>query len=255
VSDAGAVIPPLTGIVTGGTRGIGLGLAAWLLRRGASVAATYRRDESEAENARRVLAECLSPQAGLLVLQGDAGNPDEVDRQYQRVRRELGPVNVLVNNAGLMPRGNLETITDSIWRETIRVNLDSAFYWTSRVVPDMKAAGFGRIVNISSIAARGGGVIGPHYAASKAGMIGLTRYAARELGPAGITVNAIAPAFIGDAGVFRDWNPDQKARLQEQVFTPRIGRVEDVVRAFAYLIDSPFVTGVTLDVNGGAFMI
>jgi 3-oxoacyl-[acyl-carrier protein] reductase len=119
----------------------------------------------------------------------------------------------------------------------------------------MKKMQFGRIVNISSIAARGGGVVGPHYAASKAGMVGMTRYAAKELGPHGITVNAIAPAFIEDAGIFLDWSEEKKATLKEKVFVPRIGNADDVVRAFEYLIDSPFVTGVTLDVNGGAFMI
>jgi 3-oxoacyl-[acyl-carrier protein] reductase len=93
------------------------------------------------------------------------------------------------------------------------------------------------------------------YAASKAGMVGMTRYAAKELGLHGITVNAIAPAFIEDAGIFLDWSEEKKATLKEKVFVPRIGNADDVVRAFEYLLDSPFVTGVTLDVNGGAFMI
>ena len=98
-------------------------------------------------------------------------------------------------------------------------------------------------------------MIGPHYAASKAGMLGLTRYAARELGPYGVTVNAIAPAFIEDAGIFADWSDEKKAVLKEKVLVPRLGTSDDVARAFEYLLDSPFVTGVTLDVNGGAFMI
>jgi 3-oxoacyl-[acyl-carrier protein] reductase len=119
----------------------------------------------------------------------------------------------------------------------------------------MKKMKFGRIVNISSLAARGGGVVGPHYAASKAGMLGLTRYAAKELGPYGITVNSIAPAFIEDAGIFAEWSQEKKSMLKEKVFVARIGRAADVVRAFEYLVDSPFVTGITLDVNGGAFMI
>jgi 3-oxoacyl-[acyl-carrier protein] reductase len=93
------------------------------------------------------------------------------------------------------------------------------------------------------------------YAASKAGMVGMTRYAAKELGLHGITVNAIAPAFIEDAGIFLDWSEEKKATLKEKVFVPRIGNADDVVRAFEYLLDSPFVTEVTLDVNGGAFMI
>ena len=119
----------------------------------------------------------------------------------------------------------------------------------------MKKHKFGRIVNISSVAAHGGGVIGPHYAASKAGLLGMTRYAARELGSYGITVNAIAPAFIEDAGIFAKWTEEQKAPLHEKVLVTRIGHTNDVVNAFEYLLNTPFVTGVTLDVNGGVFMI
>ena len=98
-------------------------------------------------------------------------------------------------------------------------------------------------------------MVGPHYAASKAGMLGLTRYAAKELGLYGVTVNAIAPAFIEDAGIFAGWPQEKKAMLKEKISVTRLGNTLDVVRAFEYLLDSPFVTGVTLDVNGGAFMI
>jgi len=114
---------------------------------------------------------------------------------------------------------------------------------------------FGRIFNISSLAARRRCVLGPHYDASKAGMLGLTMYAARELGEHNITVNAIAPAFIEDAGIFNGWSQEKKDELKEKIVVPKIGNVNDVVLAFDYLMDSSFVTGVTLDVNGGAFMI
>ena len=154
-----------------------------------------------------------------------------------------------------MPARSFDEISVQDWDETIRVNLSGAFYWCRQTVPDMKKNKFGRIVNVSSIAARGGGVVGPHYAASKAGMLGLTRYAAKELGSKGITVNGIAPAFIEDAGIFAQWSEEKRAMLKEKIFVPRLGNVLDVVRAFEYLLDSPFVTGVTLDVNGGAFMI
>jgi 3-oxoacyl-[acyl-carrier protein] reductase len=98
-------------------------------------------------------------------------------------------------------------------------------------------------------------VIGPHYAAAKAGMVGMTRYAARELGPFGITVNAIAPAFIADAGIFAEWTEERKADLKARVFVPELGLSADVARAFEYLLDSPFVTGVCRTCAGGAFMI
>ncbi|MFH1137773.1 MAG: SDR family NAD(P)-dependent oxidoreductase [Pseudomonadota bacterium] len=243
--------PPFVAVVTGGVKGIGLGVAEAVVRRGGRAALTYRNDDHAAAEAEKRLAD-LGGQ--VLLLKGDAGDPAVVALQHRQVVEKFGPVTVLVNNAGVMQPAAFDRITIESWDETIRVNLSSAFYWSSVVVPGMKAAGFGRIINVSSAAARGGGVIGPHYAASKAGMLGLTRYAARDLGPFGITVNALAPAFIEDAGIFAGWGQDQLDGLKEKVVTPRLGRVEDVVRAFEYLLDSPFVTGVTLDVCGGHYM-
>jgi 3-oxoacyl-[acyl-carrier protein] reductase len=242
-------------VVTGGTRGIGVAIAGRLLERGFSVAITYRDDEASAERAVSRLRGHGAEGTRVVPLKGDAGDPDAVAAHHAKVLAELGPVAVLVNNAGIMPAKSFEEISVREWDETLRINLSGAFYWCRHVVPAMKELGFGRIVNISSLAARGGGVIGPHYAASKAGMLGLTRYAAKELGSYGVTVNAIAPAFIEDAGIFADWTDEKKTSLKEKIFVPRLGRSEDVVRAFEYLLDSPFVTGVTLDVNGGAFMI
>ena len=245
----------LIAVVTGGTRGIGLAIAESLVKRDASLAITYKGEDKDAGKARRHLKGFLKETQTLLTLKGDAGDPDVVADHYRTVRDKLGPVNVLVNNAGIMPARSFDEISVQDWDETIRVNLSGAFYWCRQVVSEMKANRFGRIVNISSIAARGGGVVGPHYAASKAGMLGLTRYGAKELGLSGVTVNAIAPAFIEDAGIFTQWSEEKKALLKEKISVPRLGNALDVVRAFEYLLDSPFVTGVTLDVNGGAFMI
>ena len=250
-----AEIKNIVAVVTGGTRGIGLAIAECLVKHRASVAITYKGDPQAAEGAQRQLESLLADKQRILLLRGDAGDAKVVAAHHHTVRTELGPIGVLVNNAGIMPARNFENISVQDWEETIRVNLNSAFYWCRQVVSKMKAMQFGRIVNISSIAARGGGVVGPHYAASKAGMLGLTRYAARELGRYGITVNAIAPAFIEDAGIFADWSVEKKADLKQKIFVSRLGNAGDVVRAFEYLLASPFVTGVTLDVNGGAFMI
>ena len=245
----------LKAVVTGGTRGIGFGIAESLIKRGASVAITYRSNEADASVAKETLEGFLSNGQKVLVLRGDNRDADLVAEQYRAVKDALGPINVLVNNAGVMPIKPFDDITVKDWDKTIGVNLNGAFYWCAAVIPDMKKERFGRIVNIASIAARGGGVVGPHYAASKAGMLGLTRYAARELGSFGITVNAVAPAFIEDAGPFLEWSREKIDALRDKVEVTRIGNVQDVVRAFEYLMDSSFVTGVTLDVNGGAFMI
>ena len=245
----------LTAVVTGGTRGIGLAIAESLAKRGASLAVTYLSDDKAAESAKKQLEALSNNDHPILLLKGDAGDSDVVAEHFEMVRKHLGPADVLVNNAGIMPTRSFDDLSVEEWDETIRINLNSAFYWCQKVVPDMKAQSFGRIVNISSIAARGGGVVGPHYAASKAGLLGLTRYAAKKLGPFGITINAIAPAFIEDAGIFTEWSKVEKAELKEKIHVPQLGNSNDVVRAFEYLLDSPFVTGVTLDVNGGAFMI
>ena len=245
----------LVAVVTGGTRGIGLGIAESLARRGASVAITFRQDQGAAEKAKIKIKACLKKDRKIMLLQGDTADAGVVAEQYQSITESLGPVNVLVNNAGIMTRRSFEEITEADWQATLQTNLSGAFYWCAKVIPGMKKAKFGRIVNISSLAARGGGVVGPHYAASKAGLLGLTRYTARELGPFGVTVNAIAPAFIRDAGIFADWDRAQLDSLKDLVVLPQIGNVRDVVRAFEYLLDSPFVTGVALDVCGGGFMI
>lgn len=242
------------GVVTGGTRGIGMKIACSLARRGYSVGVTYMHSDAAAESAREHLQR-LAGDNQIIVLKGDAGDPGVVAEHAATVRKELGAIAVLVNNAGVMRQQNFEEVTPAVWDSTLRINLSSAFFWSREVVPGMKKEKYGRIINISSIAARGGGVIGPHYAASKAGMLGLTRYAARELGPFGITVNAIAPAFIGDAGIFADWSDEEKDGLRDKIIVNELGRTDDVARAFEYLVDTPFVTGVTLDVNGGAFMI
>ena len=245
----------LVAVVTGGTRGIGLGIAEALIGRNASVAITYLHDDESAERAKEHLAKLSSDENNVLVLKGDVGDPDAVKENHSAVVDRFGNVSVLVNNAGIISPKSIDQITPFEWNETMSANLSSAFYWSSLVIPAMKKSHFGRIVNISSIAAHGGGVVGAHYAASKAGMLGLTCYVAREVGEFGVTVNAIAPAFIEDAGIFTAWTDEKKEELREKVVVPRIGKVSDVVRAFEYLLDISFVTGVTLDVNGGTFMI
>ncbi len=164
-------------------------------------------------------------------------------------RKDLGPIEILINNAGVSRPLRLEQISEADWDETIRINLKSVFLVTQAVLPDMRSQKFGRIVNMSSVAAQLGGVVGPHYAASKAGIIGLTHSYATLLSKEGITVNAVAPALIGTEMVRR--NPNAKADL---IPAGRLGLVEEVTNAVLMLVENGYITGQTINVNGGWYM-
>ncbi len=182
-----------TALVTGGNRGIGRAVALALAREGADVAVSYREREAEARETDQAIA-ALGRR--VVTARADVSRAAEVSTLVDRVGRELGAVDILVNNAGIIRPQPLEEITEADWDELIDVNLKSAFLMTQAVLPGMRARRWGRIINLSSVAAQLGGVVGPHYAASKAGMFGLTHSYALNLSKEGITVNAIAPALI-----------------------------------------------------------
>ena len=165
------------------------------------------------------------------------------------VERGLGWVDILVNNAGITRPQPLEAITEPDWHDLIAVNLTSAFLVTQRVVPAMRTRQWGRIINLSSVAAQLGGVVGPHYAASKAGLIGLTHSYAALLAKDGITANAIAPALIGTEMVTS--NPRARADL---IPVGRFGTVDEVASAAVLLATNGYITGQTISVNGGWYM-
>jgi len=233
-------------LVTGASRGIGHDIAIALGRKGANVAVNYNRSERDAEETateiRRAGSKCV-------VLQADVSNSEAVARMITAARRDLGPIQILINNAGVSRPLRLEQISEADWDETIRINLKSVFLVTQAVLPDMRLQRFGRIVNMSSVAAQLGGVVGPHYAASKAGIIGLTHSYANLLSKEGITVNAIAPALIGTEMVRS--NPNAKADL---IPAGRLGLVEEVTNAVLMLVENGYITGQTINVNGGWYM-
>ena len=178
---------PLSGrvaLVTGGNRGIGRAIAEALAHAGADVAISYHTREDESAETRRAI-ESTGRRAA--VVQADVSRGPEVDRLVSWVERDLGQVDILVNNAGITRPQPLEEITERDWHDLIAVNLTSAFLVTQRVVPGMRTRTWGRIINLSSVAAQLGGVVGPHYAASKAGLIGLTHSYAALLAKEGIT--------------------------------------------------------------------
>ena len=182
-------------LVTGASRGIGRSIAVALAGAGAHVAVNYRTQQSAAEE---VCATIRKLGSRAIALQADVSVSADVNRLATAVERDLGPVDILVNNAGISQIKPFGELTEADWDHLLDVNLKSAFLVTQRVLPGMRQRRWGRIINLSSVAAQTGGVIGPHYAASKAGLVGLTHSYAALLAKEGITANAIAPALIAD---------------------------------------------------------
>jgi 3-oxoacyl-[acyl-carrier protein] reductase len=232
-------------LVTGSSRGIGEAIALALAEAGAAVAVNYRSRAADADAVRdRIRA--LGRRS--IAIAADVSLAADVQRLVGEVHGALGPVDILVNNAGIARPQKLDEITEADWDEIIDGNLKSCFLVTQAVLPDMRRRRFGRIINLSSLAAQIGGVISPQYAASKAGMLGMTRYYARHLAREGITVNAIAPALIETDMVTS--NPNARPDL---IPVGRFGSVDEVSDVAVMLAGNGYITGQTINVNGGWF--
>ncbi|MEA3144628.1 MAG: 3-oxoacyl-[acyl-carrier protein] reductase [Verrucomicrobiota bacterium] len=233
-------------LVTGASRGIGRAVALSLAAAGADVAINFRvaREEADslADEIEKLGRRCLT-------IQADVSKGPEVERLVSAVQTELGPVSVLVNNAGIARLQPLEEITEVDWGEVVDVNLKSAFLMIQACLPDFRRQKWGRIVNISSVAAQLGGIVGPHYAASKAGLHGLTHYYARALAKEGITANSVAPALIET-----DMIADNPAATPDLIPIGRIGQVQEVADVVMLAVSNGYLTGQTLSVNGGLYM-
>jgi 3-oxoacyl-[acyl-carrier protein] reductase len=233
-------------LVTGGSRGIGAAVSLALAKAGCDVAVNFR---TRADAAVKVCAEIRSLGRRALAVPADVSQTAQVRTMVARTEQELGSVDILVNNAGITRPQKIEEITESDWDELIQVNLKSAFLVTQAVLPGMRAQGWGRIVNISSVAAQTGGLVGPHYAASKAGMLGLTHSLAALLAQEGITCNAICPALI-DTEMLR-----VNARAAPGLIPlGRFGATEEVASAVVMLAENAYITGQTINLNGGWYM-
>ncbi|HTP69236.1 MAG TPA: 3-oxoacyl-ACP reductase family protein [Dongiaceae bacterium] len=233
-------------LVTGGSRGIGRAIALGLAEAGVKVAVNCRERREAAEE---VCGEIRKLGRAALAVQADVGVAADIERLVETVERELGEVEILVNNAGITRVKKFDTLTEADFDDMMRVNLKSAFLLTQRVLPAMRERRWGRIINLSSVAAQNGGAVGPHYAASKAGLIGLTHSYASLLAKEGITVNAIAPALIETEMV--STNPNATAdRLPVGFF----GKPEEIGRVAVMLAESEYTTGQTISVNGGWYM-
>lgn len=229
-------------LVTGGSRGIGAAIVRTLAEAGAAVAVNYRE---RAEAADALVNDIRNAGGRAMAIGADVSQGPAVADMVQRVSAELGPIDILVNNAGIAITRGIDDLTEEDFDRTVTVNLKSVFLCTQAVLPAMRAKKWGRIVNISSGAARGAGAIGPHYNASKAGVEGLSRGYAARLVKDGITVNAVAPSLI-ETDMMKG-----QPNLVSRIPLGRFGTPEEVAQAVMMLLGNPYMTGQTVAMSGG----
>jgi len=237
-------------LITGGARGLGRTAAALFAREGASVAIC-----DLAPHADDVLAAIAAEGAHGLYIRADVSVRDQIERMVAQTESELGPIDILVNNAGITRDATLLKMTDEQWDQVMAVNLKGVLLCTQVVARGMVARGRGKIINASSIVGRFGNYGQSNYAAAKAGVIGMTKVWARELGPKGINVNAVAPGFI-KTEMAMAVPPEVLHRLQSQIPMGKMGRPLDVAQAYLFLAsaDSDYVQGAVLCVDGGLLL-
>jgi 3-oxoacyl-[acyl-carrier protein] reductase len=236
-------------LVTGASRGIGAAIAVRLAKAGANIAVSYGHD---AEAAEEVAGKIRDSGRRAVKAQGEVEDPAKVKKMVDAVESELGSIDILVSNAGIAPQQDLEEITTEDWDRVMNVNLRPAFLLAKRLTPGMQDRRWGRVIFVSSVAAFTGGLVGPHYTASKAALIGLARALSGPLAPYGVTVNAVAPALI-KGGATLPGGEEAHRQLADQIPVGRLGCPEEVAEAVLSLVLNPFITSQTLSVDGGLY--
>ena len=238
-------------LVTGASRGIGAGIAARLAAAGATVVGTATTDAG-AQSVSVTLGDAVAKCAGRVL---DVNSPGQIESVIDAIRKEFGPVSILVNNAGITGDQLAMRMKDEDWSKVIQTNLDAVFRLSRAVLRDMMKAKAGRIINVTSVVGHAGNPGQVNYAAAKAGVAGMSRALAREIGSRGITVNCVAPGFI-DTDMTRAMPSAQAAALLAQIPLGRLGAVDEVACAVEFLAgpDAGYITGTTLHVNGGMYM-
>ena len=233
-------------LVTGGTRGIGRAIVERLKADGFKVAAGYAGNEEAAQACKDL---------GVMIVKGNVGEFEDCRLAVEAVEAELGPIDVLVNNAGITRDAMLHKMTAKQWNEVIFVNLASIFNMTRQVIDGMRERNYGRIINVSSINGQKGQMGQTNYSAAKAGVIGFTKALAQETARKGITVNAVAPGYT-DTEMMAAVPSDVLERIVAGIPVGRLGKAEEIAACVAFLAreDAGFVTGATLSANGGQFM-
>lgn len=236
-------------IVTGGSRGIGREIALGLAKRGDMVAICFSGDETTAQ---KTVEECAMYKVKAMCVKADVSNPEDVKNLFEKVKATLGPVEILVNNAGITKDGLLIRMSEQDFDQVLDINLKGAFLCTKAAIPDMMKARKGTIINITSVVGLSGNPGQANYAASKAGLIGFTKTVAKEYGGKGIRCNAVAPGFISTK--MTDALPEETRKgYLSQIPLKRFGTGEDVAKAVAFLAsdEASYITGQVLSVDGG----
>jgi 3-oxoacyl-[acyl-carrier protein] reductase len=241
-------------LITGGSRGIGRATALLFARAGSDVAVNYLRREKDAESVRaeigRIGQECLVYKANISV-------KNDVDEMVEGLIQKWGKIDILVNNAGIWTYGEMGCMTEEVWTETMKINLDGVFYACNAIIPSMKKKKMGWIINVSSTAAVRGEAFHSHYAASKGAVVSLTKSLAAELAAYNIRVNCVAPGWVDTdmcSEVFSD--PDFRRKVQESIPLERIPAPEDIAGPILFLASNlaRHITGEVLNVNGGSVL-